>query len=153
MALISLANHAEALDVVQDAMIKFATNYADKPQQHWKPLFYRIVQNLIMDWHRKQKVRRIMTFWREEDDTPEPWVASLSDCPEATLQQLQHSEHALRALNELPVKQQQCFLLRAWEGLSVKETAEAMKCSQGSVKTHFSRASAKLKIAIEVNDE
>ncbi|MBQ4849867.1 RNA polymerase sigma factor [Pseudoalteromonas sp. MMG012] len=153
MALISLANHAEALDIVQDAMLKFATHYHCKPQEQWKPLFYRIVQNLIMDWHRKQKVRRIMTFWREEDGTPEPWLASLADCPEQSAQQKQQSEYVLAMLNELPVKQQQCFLLRAWEGLSVKETAQIMKCSQGTIKTHFSRASAKLKVGIEVGNE
>ncbi|TMP43171.1 RNA polymerase sigma factor [Pseudoalteromonas citrea] len=153
MALISTGNRDEALDIVQDAMFKFATHYADKATEQWKPLFYRIVQNLIMDWHRKQKVRRIMTFWREEDNTPEPWLASLNDCPENILGKHQKSNATLSILHELPVKQQQCFLLRAWEGLSVKETARAMNCSEGTIKTHFSRASAKLKQCIEAMNE
>jgi RNA polymerase sigma-70 factor (ECF subfamily) len=153
MALISTANREEALDIVQDAMFKFASHYADKATEQWKPLFYRIVQNLIMDWHRKQKVRRIMTFWREEDNTTEPWLASINDCPEYSLQQNQNAHTALSTLHELPVKQQQCFLLRAWEGLSVKETAKAMNCSEGTIKTHFSRASSKLKLCIEAMNE
>lgn len=153
MALVSVANEAEALDIVQDAMLKFATHYSDKPQSQWKPLFYRIVQNQIVDWHRKQKVRRIMLFWRDDEDDSSPWQADESQNPEKGLQQSQQSDASFLVLNQLPLKQQQCFMLRAWEGLSVKETAKVMKCSEGSVKTHFSRASQKLKSVLENSSE
>ncbi|NTS75799.1 RNA polymerase sigma factor [Catenovulum sp. SM1970] len=153
MAVIACRNEAEALDIVQDAMLKFAVKYSEKPSDEWKPLFYRIVQNLIMDWHRRQKVRRIITFWKDDDEQAEPWLSDEKAEPEQEKIREQMTQQSLLVLQTLPVKQQQCFLLRAWEGLSVKETAQIMNCSEGSVKTHFSRASGKLKQMMETNDD
>ena len=61
IAEIAVRDRDEALDLVQDAMIKLARSYADRPGDEWPPLFYRILQNGVRDWHRRQKVRnRVM---------------------------------------------------------------------------------------------
>ncbi len=149
MAQIATGSRDDALDVLQDAMLEFVRAYAHKPMDQWKPLFYRIVQNKIRDWRRRSKVRNIfVTFLPgrrqgqdQEDADP---LQTLRD-PEApdpyraakTSEAIRRLEAVLR---DLPPRQQQVFLLRAWEGLSVDETATAMGCSQGSVKTHYSRA-------------
>lgn len=153
MAIVATADQGESLDIVQDAMLRFVTHYASKPESEWVPLFYRIVQNLIVDWHRKQKVRKIILFWQESEETPMPTFFDHTTEPEHIIEKQQKCEQSLNVLHNLPLKQQQCFLLRAWQGLSVKQTAHIMKCSEGSVKTHFSRASAKLKQLLESNHD
>lgn len=154
MALLKVQNHADAIDILQDAMIKLVNNYQDKPAQQWKPLFYKILQNRIVDWQRQQKMKNILFFWKkEQDEQPdEEWSNTHSDVidkPEELLQKQQQQSAVVEALKALPEKQQQCFLLRSWEGLSVRETAVAMGCSEGSVKTHYSRATMKLKTLLE----
>lgn len=150
MALFAVREHADALDLMQDSMFKFVSSYAEKPSDQWKPLFYRILQNKINDWHRHQKVRNLVYFWKQEDDH-----TSVSDLPSGNpsldvepdkeLDKEQIQESVLNALRDLPEKQRQCFLLRSWEGLSVADTAVSMGCSQGSVKTHYFRAVNKLR--------
>jgi RNA polymerase sigma-70 factor, ECF subfamily len=157
MAEIATRSSPDALDIVQDAMIKLVEKYGDKPYQEWKPLFYRILQSRIMDYFRKQKLTRSIFFWRQfdnnEDSQQETLVSQASDhiTPERELSSSQSINQVTEALKRLPTRQQQCFLLRSWEGLSVKQTAEAMKCSEGSVKTHYARAKESLKKAL--NDE
>lgn len=157
MAEIATRSSPDALDIVQDTMIKLVEKYSDKPHQEWKPLFYRILQSRIMDYFRKQKLTRSIFFWRQFDDgensNQDTLISQASDHigPERELSGSQSVSQVSEALKQLPTRQQQCFLLRSWEGLNVKQTAEAMKCSEGSVKTHYARAKESLKKAL--NDE
>ncbi len=161
-AMLAVKNEADALDIVQDSMIKLATNYASLEssgeQEQWRPLFFTILQNCIMDFHRKD------TRWKRwfsrapegEDGSDSEQLDNQSleheYSPEHYLVQEQMSEQALKAIECLPVKQQQCFLLRSWEGFSVAQTADIMKVSQGSVKTHYSRAMHKLHAELQINE-
>jgi RNA polymerase sigma-70 factor (ECF subfamily) len=150
MAELSCGQREDALDVVQDAMLAFSRRYAGHDPAEWAPLFHRVLDSRIMDHHRRGQVRSRWRLWlkpREDDESdpleqiadpqqPEPWMR-LSD--ERLIGAL---ETALRAL---PIRQRQCFLLRVWEGLDVAQTAAAMGCGEGSVKTHLSRALARLR--------
>jgi RNA polymerase sigma-70 factor (ECF subfamily) len=155
MAEIATRNQSDALDIVQDTMIKLVEKYAHKPAQEWKPLFYRILNSRIMDYFRRQKIYRGLFFWKTNSDSDsdfgEDLISQASDfiTPERELTGIQSIEKVTLALKKLPPRQQQCFLLRSWEGLNVKETALAMGCSEGSVKTHYSRAKESLKKVIE----
>ena len=148
MAAFATGSHADALDLLQDSMIKLVTKYQEKPANEWKPLFYKILQNRIRDWHRHQKVKNVLFFWKNDDK--EEWLPTQeidlqTDTPEKNMTKVQQQQAALVHLKQLSGKQQQCFLLRSWEGLSVAETADVMGCSQGSVKTHYFRAVTKLR--------
>ncbi len=141
MTILATSSHADALDLLQDTMIKVVTKYQSKPQNEWKPLFYKILQNRIRDWHRHQKVRSMLCFWKTDEE--EMWQGSSLDSgyreePEYNVVNSQKQQAALKNLQSLSMKQQQCFLLRSWEGMSVAQTADIMNCSQGSVKTHYS---------------
>src|SRR6202140_3219053 len=147
MAQAALRHEDDALDAVQDAMLQLVRAYADRPAEQWKPLFYRILENRIRDLQRRRTVRGRVIAWLpfrgdEDDDELDP----IAQAPSPELQPPQRLEldqaiGALeRALGELPRRQQQAFLLRTLEGLDVAETAAAMGCSQGSVKTHYFRA-------------
>lgn len=160
MAVLAVKNDADALDIVQDSMIKLAKSYghyssdenssSDETEQ-WRPLFFRILQNSIMDFHRKQsRWKRWFVRAAEDDEGNEDSEAldnqsqAFEHSPEQYLQQQQMGAQALEVMEALPVKQQQCFLLRCWEGFSVQETAEMMGISPGSVKTHYFRAVQKM---------
>jgi RNA polymerase sigma-70 factor (ECF subfamily) len=150
LALIATRNREDALDIVQEAMLRLVRRYADRPGAEWGPLFQRIVQSTIRDWYRRSQVR---SRWRqflgkglvndgaEPDENPlETRFAGSEPEPDARLASQQAMETLDVALHQLPPRQQQVFLLRQWEGLSVKETATVMGCGEGSVKTHYSRA-------------
>ena len=145
MARIATGNTEEALDIVQDAMLKLAQNYAKRPAKEWGPLFHRILQSRITDWYRRQKVRKtVFSLWHsenDEDNDPAANCMALSS-PAAESVHQQHDATAVleQAIRALPLRQQQAFLLRAWQGLDTRETAAVMACSEGSVKTHYSRA-------------
>ena len=140
------------MDVVQDAMLTLVRKYAQKPEAEWRPLFFRILQNRITDWHRRRSVRnRVMAVFapsERADEYADP-VAQAADGESVEPQWRAVLDDATEAVSEavgaLPERQRQAFLLRAWEGLDVAETAQAMKCSQGSVKTHYSRAVHRLR--------
>ncbi len=109
-----------------------------------------------MDWHRRQTVRNRFRSWlnspSDEEDTEdqlEQQPADISSFPDIQLQDAEFMEHLNEALSALPLRQQQVFLLRIWEGLDISDTAKAMQCSESSVKTHYSRALEKLKIALK----
>ena len=148
LAELALGHRDDALDAVQDAMLKLATNYAKRPTEEWRPLFYRILYNAIRDWQRRRSVRsRIFGFlpgsWPDEEDPPaDPFERVASDWPEPSRQLM--GEEAMQrleaALGELPARQQQAFALRCLEGMDVAEAAAAMGCAEGSVKTHYFRA-------------
>ncbi len=142
----ALRHEEDALDAVQDAMLQLARAYADRPPEEWKPLFYRILENRIRDLQRRRSVReRVMSwlpFTAEADEASDPLATAVS--PEMPLPRRIELDETLaalqRALGGLPRRQQQVFLLRTLEGLDVAQTARAMGCSQGSVKTHYFRA-------------
>ena len=147
IAEIAVRDRDEALDLVQDAMIKLARNYADRPGNEWAPLFYRILQNGVRDWHRRQKVRNRVMVWfgrggSADDDydivanTPDPAGRS----PDQQLQTHEAMQRLELAIHELPRRQREAFMLRTFEGLDVAGTAAAMGCGEGSVKTHYFRA-------------
>jgi RNA polymerase sigma-70 factor, ECF subfamily len=143
----ALRHEDDALDAVQDAMLQLARAYADRPAEEWKPLFYRILENRIRDMQRRRTVRgRVMSWlpFRGEDEDEEADPIAQAQSPElqpVRRLELDEAVGALeKALAELPRRQQQAFLLRTMEGLDVAETAAAMGCSEGSVKTHYFRA-------------
>lgn len=155
MAEIAVRDRDEALDLVQDAMIKLARNYAARPSIEWTPLFFRILQNGIRDWHRRQKVRNRVMVWvgrstSGEDDydlaanAPDP----AGRTPDELLQTNEAMQHLETAVQQLPGRQREAFMLRTFQGLDVATTAAAMGCSDGSVKTHFSRAIHSLRDAL-----
>lgn len=161
MAEFSTGNRDDGLEIVQEAMLGLVKRYSSRPANEWKPLFYRILQSRINDWHRRQKVRnRVMSVvhWvkGDEDDSPvdivEQAPASYHSNPDDAIQLSLKTEVMIKAIGQLPKRQQQAFMLRAWEGLSVAQTAAAMTCSQGSVKTHYSRAVHTLRDKIEDED-
>jgi RNA polymerase sigma-70 factor (ECF subfamily) len=147
MAQIALRHEQDALDAVQDAMLQLARRYAGRPREEWPPLFFRILQNRIRDVQRRRAVRsRVLALlpWRrdEDDDLPDP-VAEAPDPAPGPVARLEGEAavHALEAaLRTLPARQREAFLLRSLEGLDVAQTAAAMGCSDGSVKTHYFRA-------------
>jgi RNA polymerase sigma-70 factor (ECF subfamily) len=147
IAEISVRDRDEALDIVQDAMIKLARKYVDRPQKEWTPLFYRILQNGVRDWHRRQAVRNRVMVWfgrKAGDDGEYDAIAQAPDpMGRAPDEELQNSEAMVgleAAVRRLPARQREAFMLRTFEGLDVADTALAMGCSAGSVKTHYSRA-------------
>lgn len=143
-----------ALDIVQDAMLKLTERYAAKPAAELPMLFQRILQNTIHDHFRRQKVRSAWTTLlsafgnkdeKDEDYDPLETLQAKSDSnapsdPAASAEQAQTVAVIEQALSRLPARQREAFLLRYWEELDVAETAAAMGCSEGSVKTHCSRA-------------
>lgn len=160
MAYMATKNEADALDLVQNSMMKLVEKYHSKSEQELKPLFYAILQNQIKNWFRKESTSSRLFFWQKshyDDDGVEldhPALSGVTEqTPECDVQQIEISEQLMAVLQQLPVKQQQCFLLRSWEGLSVKETAKVMKCTEGTVKTHMSRASHKLSAVLNQPQE
>jgi RNA polymerase sigma-70 factor (ECF subfamily) len=147
MAQIALGHDEDALDAVQDAMIQLARRYADRPPEQWRPLFYRILENRIKDVRRRRVVRgRVMAWlpWKPDDtdDAPDP-VAQAPDPAPGPGARAEGDEMMVAlqaAVQNLPARQREAFLLRNLEGMDVAETAAAMGCSDGSVKTHYSRA-------------
>ena len=155
IAQFATGNRDDALDIVQDSMMKLVQNYSDHEKSSWKPLFYSILQSRILDWHRRQSVRnrlRSWLHWDEEEETENPLeqvADALQAAPDIALQDAQFGADLNKALSALPLRQQQVFLLRVWEGLDISETAIAMQCSESSVKTHYARALEKLRGQLE----
>lgn len=149
MAFIATGNPDEALDIVQDAMLTLVKRYAQRDQQEWGPLFTRIVQNRIRDWYRREKVRTKWRAWISKDEDEHQFIENLPDSggndPLRQIANANITKEVEQGLRALPLRQQQVFLLRAWEGLDVNETARALGISDGSVKTHYSRAVHRLR--------
>jgi len=154
-------DHA-ALDIVQDAMLKLAENYGARPVNEYPMLFQRILQNTMRDYWRRQKVRNLWTTLLssfggtgEDGDERDPLETLESDDnddsdePQAQLERSQTIAIIEAALQKLPARQREAFVMRYWEEMDVAETAAAMGCSQGSVKTHCSRAVHALAITLE----
>lgn len=147
MAQIGTGNSDDALDLVQDAMFKLVEKYSNKSEQEWSPLFYRILHSRINDWHRRNKVRNRFRRWlgsdSDSEDVEDPIQTTKDEygsTPEGDVIAEMSMKKLQAVLETLPPRQQQAFLLRAWEGLDVRQTSMAMSCAEGSVKTHYSRA-------------
>jgi RNA polymerase sigma-70 factor (ECF subfamily) len=148
IAQMSVRDRDDALDIVQGAMLRLARNYGRRPGDEWKPLFYRILYNGIRDWQRRRTVRsKIFSFLplgpRDgEDEPPDPLERVADAAPEPSRRLM--AEEAMQRLEHvfgtLPPRQQEAFSLRCLEGMDVAATAQAMGCSEGSVKTHYFRA-------------
>jgi len=140
----ALRNEADALDVIQETMLRLVRKYADRASDEWRPLFYRILGNCIIDQQRKSNVRRRVMAVQPAGDSETDPVEQAPGHPgaepdrQAMADETLHSLHA--AVQTLPARQQQAFLLRVAEDMNVTQTATVMECSTGSVKTHYSRA-------------
>jgi RNA polymerase sigma-70 factor (ECF subfamily) len=151
MAVLATSNQDEAFDIVQDAMLKLVENYSEKAETELAPLFFCILQSRIKDWYRRSSVRNRFRSWLGSDDEDDEVDAldQLEDTNARSPDDILAARGGIAALDAalklLPLRQQQVFLLRAWEGLDVKQTAKAMQCAEGSVKTHYSRALATLR--------
>lgn len=152
---LQLGQREEALDAVQDAMLRLVTHYRDKPFTEWTPLFWGILRRRIVDLQRRRKVRSIVVGWfgggtdANGDERPVWEPADHGPGPLETLRDAQSYTDMAAAVNTLPRRQREAFMLRVLEGLDVAETAHAMGCSQGSVKTHLSRAMGHLRTQLE----
>ena len=156
MAEIATGDPEDALDIVQDSMLKLVEKYQHKPSHEWRFLFFKILQSKITDCYRRRKVRAIVSRFTDRlnpkgDETP---AEESFSAPQSFQPEHQHAvdvrlESLKFAIGDLPLRQQQAFLLRAWEGFDVRETAKAMACSEGSVKTHYARATSALRKKLE----
>lgn len=143
MTLLSVKNPEDALDIVQDAMFKLARHYATGDPAEWPALFYRVLKNRTTDFHRRRIIRTRLFGWlpdREDDDPMTSAAAPLTSDPDRASRLDDFGPRLVQALETLPERQRQAFMLRNWEALDVKQTAQAMGITQGSVKTHYSRA-------------
>jgi RNA polymerase sigma-70 factor (ECF subfamily) len=161
-ALFAVRDDEAALDIVQDAMLRLAEKYGAKPAEELPLLFQRILQNAIRDFFRRRKVRSLWTTLlsalgsRREDDDTDPLETLEAEAgptheksPDEQLEQSQLIEIIEKEIRRLPARQREAFLLRYWEEFDVAETAAVMGCSQGSVKTHCSRAAHALATALK----
>jgi RNA polymerase sigma-70 factor, ECF subfamily len=161
-ALFAVRDDPTALDIVQDAMLKLAEKYATRPPGELPSLFQRILQNTIRDFYRRQKVRALWTipvsalFGADSESDTDPLEtleleddSKFSEPPAEQLQRAQVLALIEKALERLPPRQRQAFLLRYWEELDVAAAADIMGCSEGSVKTHCSRATRALATMLE----
>ena len=158
-ALYAVRNEESALDIVQDAMLKLAEKYGDRPAEEFPMLFQRILQNTIRDFYRRSKVRSLWTTLLSalapDDEGSDPLetleVEDLSLAgvnPQKQLEQSQVLALIEKEIEKLPPRQREAFLMRYWEDMDIAETALAMGCSEGSVKTHCSRATHTLASAL-----
>ena len=157
----AVRNEETALDIVQDSMMKLAEKYGDRPADEFPMLFQRILQNTIRDHYRRSKVRSLWTtllsaFSSGDDDDHDPLETLEVDAgsytpntPDGQLQQNQVLDIIEKEIKLLPTRQREAFLMRYWEDMDVAETAAAMGCSEGSVKTHCSRATHTLATALK----
>jgi RNA polymerase sigma-70 factor (ECF subfamily) len=155
MAEMQLRHREDAMDAVQDAMLRLVRHYRDKPAAEWAPLFWGILRRRIVDLQRRRKVRSIVVGWlggghdRDGDELPAWEPADENPGPPDRLQDAQSYADLATALNTLPRRQREAFMLRMLEGLDGRETAQARGCSEGSVKTHLSRAMHTLRDQLE----
>ncbi len=143
-------NEESALDIVQDSMMKLAQSYGDKPVSELPMLFQRILSNCMLDWFRRTKARNAVfsnmgEFEKPGEDGDFDLLEVLSDGPQTesaqdTTQRAETLREIETEIQLLPLRQREAFMMRYWEEMDVSETAAAMGCTEGSVKTHCSRA-------------
>ena len=157
MAKMATGSRDDALDIVQDAMTKLVEKYAAKPADQWRPLFYRILNSKIADYYRRRAVKnRLVSLasWgmkpdSQDEDLVDRAEGRHSERPERMHNRQLQIEKLSLAVAKLPGRQREAFMLRCWEGMSTALSAETMGCTQGSVKTHYSRALHTLRNALE----
>ena len=159
MAKVATGHESDAMDIVQDAMMQLVKYYSERASDEWRMLFYRILHNRINDYFRRRKIRAKITGWLPgsfrddaEADKGDPFqqvAGAKSNEPDKHLEREQNISQLHIALQSLSRRQREAFMLRCWEGLSTGEAAAAMRCSEGSVKTHYSRAMASLRGLLE----
>ncbi|HEX5353840.1 MAG TPA: RNA polymerase sigma factor [Rhodanobacteraceae bacterium] len=155
IAEIALRDPDEALDAVQDAMLRLVKHYSGKPAEEWPPLFWGILRRRITDLQRRRTVRNRILVWsgratgNEGEELPAWEAPDMGPDPARALASRQAFAAMSAAIRALPRRQQQAFMLRVLEGLDVADTAKAMGCSDGSVKTHLSRALDALRRQLE----
>lgn len=157
-ALFAVRDEEAALDIVQDGMMRLAEKYGDRPVAELPLLFQRILQNAIRDWYRRARVRAghflpLAMLEADDEEGADPLETLATEAaafptPEAAAMQGQTLAAIEEALKNLPPRQREAFLLRYWEGFDIAETAAVMGCSEGSVKTHCSRAAHALAAAL-----
>ena len=159
-AMFAIRNEETALDIVQDAMMRLAEKYGDRPVAEWPMLFQRILQNAIRDNYRRSKVRSMWTtllssLSPNDDDDTDPLETFAAEneseglaTPSRQLERSQLLAVIEKEVTKLPPRQREAFLMRYWEEMDIAETAEAMGCTEGSVKTHCSRATHTLAAAL-----
>lgn len=159
----ALRNDDAALDAVQDAMLKLSVSYGERPAGEYPMLFQRILQNVIYDALRRQKVRNTWTtllssfVGDDEQDSDNDPLDTLAGEPDEAKADTPHGQYERartlaaieREIERLPPRQREAFLMRYWEEMDIAETAAAMGCSEGSVKTHCSRATQTLAAALK----
>ncbi|WP_370678879.1 RNA polymerase sigma factor [Comamonas sp. GB3 AK4-5] len=162
-AIFHVRDEDAALDIVQDSMIKLSQHYGDKPANELPMLFQRILSNCTLDWFRRQKTRNALFTnigdleQRDGEDDGYNWLETHANSSggetvqsaEDTTQRAQILQSIEKEIQELPARQREAFLLRYWEEMDVAETAAAMGCSEGSVKTHCFRAIQTLSKALK----
>ena len=160
-AMFAVKNREVALDVVQDTMMKLSEKYSARPANEWPMLFQRILQNTIRDSFRRSNVRSVWmslfsSFLSNDDDETDPLdiISAASEhkdlsSPQQKIEQTQLLGIIEAEIEKLPARQREAFLMRYWEELNISETALAMGCSEGSVKTHCSRATHTLATALK----
>ncbi len=156
----AVRNEEAALDIVQDSMMKLAEKYSTRPPEELPMLFQRILQNTIRDYYRRSKVRSLwttlfssLTTSDNEDQDPLDTLQTEDgddspDTPHRQFEQAQTLKLIEKEIMALPARQREAFMMRYWEDMDVAETAQAMGCSEGSVKTHCSRATHTLAAAL-----
>ncbi len=154
-------NEESALDIVQDSMMKLAQHYGDKPPAELPMLFQRILVNCTLDWFRRNKTRNALFSNMSDFESPGedgdfdlletfagPQDSQLTESAQDTTQRVQTMQEIEFQVQQLPARQREAFMMRYWEEMDVAETASAMGCSEGSVKTHCSRAVLALSTAL-----
>jgi RNA polymerase sigma-70 factor (ECF subfamily) len=159
-AMFAIRNEETALDIVQDSMMRLAEKYGDRPVTEWPMLFQRILQNAIRDSYRRSKVRSLWTtllssLSPNDDEDVDPLETIVAEhesegmeTPHRQLERVQLIGAIEKEIEKLPPRQREAFLMRYWEEMDIAETAAAMGCSEGSVKTHCSRATHTLAAAL-----
>ena len=162
-SLYHVRNEEAALDIVQDSMLKLSEHYGDKPASELPMLFQRILSNCTLDWFRRQKTRNALFSNMSDFEGPDedgmdfdlleayanPDSAEGSASAEDETTRAQTFREIEAEIKELPARQREAFLMRYWEEMDVAETAAAMGCSEGSVKTHCFRAIQTLSKALK----
>lgn len=160
MARAAVGDSDDAMDIVQDSMLQLATSYANKSPEEWRKLFYRILNNKINDQFRRRKRRQLFSAIlpglmgqkaanMDEQSDPFDSLPGHSANPAVSYEREQTINTLHAAISILPRRQREAFTLRCWEGFSTRQTAETMACSEGSVKTHYSRALESLRSQLE----
>jgi RNA polymerase sigma-70 factor, ECF subfamily len=154
IAMLSLKSTDDALDAVQDAMTQFVRSYSTKPEADWSRLFYTVLDSKLTDKHRRNSTSRRYfgllpgRYEREAESETDSYAQLIDEQqfdPSVLVDSISAGKALEAALPNLPERQRQAFLLRLWEGFDVAQTASIMRCSEGSVKTHLSRALSALR--------